>query len=84
MLGNELALEDERLVLRLDDDVVEALHRLHHERDLRAIVRQRDILLHAGAQVLRLADVDDRTGGILPEVASGIGRNEGDLFRKRW
>ena len=76
VLGDEIALEHERLVLVLDDDVVERAHLLHHERDLCAVIRQVDVLPHAVAEVLCLADIDDRALGILPEIAARIG---GDL-----
>ena len=49
VLGDELAFEDERLMLAFDDDVVEARNELHHERDLCAIVGQRDVLAQASA-----------------------------------
>ena len=72
VLLDEVALEHERLVLAADHHVVEAAHHLHHERDLVAVVLQRHVLAHAGAQALCLAHVDDLIVAILPQVAAGL------------
>ena len=76
VLGDEVSLQHERLVLGAHDHIVKVAHHLHHERDLLAVVLQRHVLAHAGAQVLGLADVDHLALGVLPEVAAGLG---GDL-----
>ena len=70
VLGDEVALEHERLVLGAHDHVVEGLHDLHHERDLLALVLQGHVLAHAGAQVLGLAHVDNLALAVLPQVAA--------------
>ena len=82
VLGDELTFEDECLMLAFDDDVVEARNELHHERDLRAIVGQRDVLAQASAQVLGLADVDDLARSVFPKVAAGIVGHLGHLLDK--
>ncbi len=82
VLGDKLAFEDERLMLAFDDDVVETRNELHHERDLCAIVGQRDVLAQASAQVLGLADVDDLARSVFPKVAAGIVGHLGNLFDK--
>ena len=38
ILADKLALQDERLVLGIHDQVIEALHELHHEGNLGAVV----------------------------------------------
>ena len=83
VLRDEVALEHQGLVLIGDHQVVEARHQLHHERDLLAVVRELHVLLHAGAQVLGLAHVDDLASGVFPEVAAGIGGHAGHLLGKR-
>ena len=83
VLGDEVALQDERLVLGADDDVVEGLDDLHHEGDLLPVVCKRDVLLEAGAEVLGLAHVDDGARGVLPQVAAGVGGDERDLLNER-
>ena len=80
VLRDEVALQDERLVLGAHHHVVEGLDHLHHERDLLALVLQRHVLAHAGAQVLGLADVDDLALGVLPEVAARVGGDPRDLL----
>ena len=80
VLGDEVALQDEGLVLGIDHDVVEARHQLHHERGLLPVIGQRDVLLHAGAQVLGLADVYHIARGVLPKIAAGIRGDLGDLL----
>lgn len=54
ILADELALQDERLVLGIHHQVIEALHELHHEGNLGAVVGQGHILAHARTQVLAL------------------------------
>ena len=75
VLGDEVALEHERLVLGPDHEVVEVADDLHHEGDLLAVVLERDVLAQAGAEVLGLAHVDDLVVRVLPEVAAGVGRH---------
>ena len=83
VLSDEGALEHERLVLGAHHDVVEGAHDLHHERDLLAVVLQRHVLAHAGAQVLGLSHVDDLALAVLPEVAAGVRGDQGDLLGER-
>ena len=73
VLVDELALQDQRLVLGPHDDVVEGPHHLHHQGDLGSIVRERRVLAHAGAEVLGLAHIDDCARRIAPEVAARVG-----------
>ena len=80
ILGDEVALQDERLVLRAHDNVVEAAYHLHHERDLCAVIREPHVLEHAGTEVLGLAHVDDLPLGILPEVAARLCGNLAHLL----
>ncbi len=68
MLVDEVLLEHERLVLVLHHEVVEAVDLVDQQRDLRALVLVVHVLAHAGAQLLRLADVDDLAGLVLPQV----------------
>ena len=83
VLRDEVSLQDERLVLGAHDHVVKGLDHLHHERDLLAVILQRHVLAHAGAQVLGLAHVDDLALGVLPEVAAGVGGDERHLLGER-
>ena len=62
-------LQLQRLDLGLDDGPLDRASRRHHPR--RALVQVREVLevrREAGAQRLRLADVDDPTGGIAEAV----------------
>ena len=84
VLTNQIALEHQRLVLGLHHDIVKARHQLHHQRDLLALVLQRHVLTHTGAQVFRLAHVDDIALGVFPKVAAGLRGNARNLLGKRW
>ena len=84
VLADQVALEYKRLMLGFDNDVVKARHQLHHQRDLLTLILQCHVLTHAGAQVFRLAHVDDIALGILPKVASGLCGNARNLLGKRW
>ena len=84
VLTNQIALEHQRLMLGLHHDIVKARHQLHHQRDLLTLILQCHVLTHAGAQVFRLAHVDDIALGILPKVASGLCGNARNLLGKRW
>ena len=84
VLTNQIALEHQRLMLGLHHDIVKARHQLHHQRNLLTLILQCHVLTHAGAQVFRLAHVDDIALGILPKVASGLCGNARNLLGKRW
>ena len=68
VLVDEVLLQHERLVLVLHHEVVEAVDLVDQKRDLRALVLVVHVLAHAGAQLLRLAHVDDLAGLVLPQV----------------
>ena len=60
MLLDEIILEHQRLELRIDDDVLEALHQMHHLLDLHGfLIGFLEVLLDAVFQHLRFADIDD-------------------------
>ena len=60
MFLDEIILEHQRLELRIDDDVLEALHQMHHLLDLHGfLIGFLEVLLDAVFQHLRLADIDD-------------------------
>ena len=80
VLGDEVALQHQRLVLGAHDHIVEATDHLHHQGDLGTVVRQVDVLEHARAQVLGLAHVDDLPPAVLPEVAARLRGNLGHLL----
>ena len=75
VLVDQVLLKDERLVLVADDDVLERVNLVDEQRNLRAVVLEVHVLAHAGAQLLRLAHVDDLTVLVLPEVDAGQGRH---------
>ena len=56
-LVNEVLFEHERLMLVVHHHVLERRHLLEHHGNFRALVLPHDVLLHAGAELLRLADV---------------------------
>ena len=68
VLVDEVLLQHERLVLVLHHDVVVAVDLVDQKRDLCALVLVVHVLAHASAQLLRLADVDDLAGLVLPQV----------------
>ena len=72
VLGYEVALEHEGLVLGAHHDVVERPHDLHHKGDLVTVVLERHVLAQTGAQVLGLAHVNDLPARVLPEVAARV------------
>ena len=60
MFLDEIILEHQRLELRIDDDVLKALHQMHHLLDLHGfLIGFLEVLLDAVFQHLRLADIDD-------------------------
>ena len=73
VLVDEVLLQHERLVLVVDDEVVEGVDGLHEQGNLRAIVLEVHVLAHARPQLLGLADVDDLAGGVFPQVHAGLG-----------
>ena len=75
VLVDQVLLKDERLVLVADDDVLERVNLIDEQRNLRAVVLKVHVLAHAGAQLLRLAHVDDLAVLVLPEVHAGQGRH---------
>ena len=83
VLGDEIALEHERLVLGAHDHVVEGLNHLHHERNLLAVVGQGDVLLETRTEVFGLTHVDDGTRCVAPQVAAGLGGYERNLLDER-
>ena len=56
-LVNEFLFEHERLMLVVHHHVLERRHLLEHHGNFRALVLPHDVLLHAGAELFRLADV---------------------------
>ena len=80
VLGYEVSLQHQGLVLAAHHHVVKAADDLHHEGDLGAVVLQRHVLAHAGAQVLGLAHVDHLAGGVLPQVAARVRGDLGHLL----
>ena len=66
VLADQVTLEHQRLVLGLDNDVVETGHQLHHERNLLAIIGERHVLLHACTEVFGLTHVDNLAGRVFP------------------
>ena len=80
VLGYEVSLQHQGLVLAAHHHVVKAADDLHHEGDLGAVVLQGYVLAHAGAQVLGLADVDHLARGVLPQVAARVGGDLGHLL----
>ena len=73
VLVDEVLLQHERLVLVVDDEVVEGVDGLHEQGNLCAIVLEVHVLAHARPQLLGLADVDDLAGGVFPQVHAGLG-----------
>ena len=70
-LLDEVRLEDEAVDLGRGDEVVEDVDLRHHQRHHRALVVPADVLAHARAQRLGLADVEDLARGVLPQVDAG-------------
>ena len=75
VLVDQVLLKDERLVLVADDDVLKRVDLVDEQWDLRAVILEVHVLAHAGAQLLRLAHVDDLAVLVLPEVHAGQGRH---------
>ena len=73
VLVDEVLLQHERLVLVVDDEVVEGVDGLHEQGNLRAVVLEVHVLAHARPQLLGLADVDDLAAGVFPQVHAGLG-----------
>ena len=73
VLLDQVAFEHQGLVLAFHHHVVKRGHELHHEGDLLAVVGERDVLLHAGAQVFGLAHIDNLARGVFPQVATRAG-----------
>ena len=80
VLGYEVSLQHQGLVLAAHHHVVKAADDLHHEGDLGAVILQRDVLAHTGAQVLGLTHVDHLAGGVLPQVAARVRGDLGHLL----
>ena len=80
-LLDEVVFECEGFVLVGDGDVFEVDGLAHERAGFGVGLRGREeVAAHAGAQVLRLADVDDLALGVLVEVAAGAGGQGADFL----
>ena len=67
-------------MLGIHHDVVKRRHKLHHERNLLAVIRKRHVLPQTRTEVLGLAYIDDVARCIFPQIASRSRRNALDLL----
>ncbi len=79
VLLDEVSLQHQALVLVGRHHVLEGMDLRYQKRDLGAVVLEVDVLAHAGAKLLRLANVDDLALLVLPKVHAGFGGNAGQL-----
>ena len=71
---DELAFEDQRLLLGAHDDDFELVEHRVEEGDKGPVVAVRpEVAAHARAQVDRLADVDDLARGVFHQIDAGLG-----------
>ncbi len=65
---DEVVLEQQRLVFRVDNDVFQIGNVAHQDVCLRRVVFAIEIRRHAAFQIFCLADINDGTFGIMPQV----------------
>ena len=68
VLLDEVVLEDQRFLVVAGDQGLEVGDALHEEAHLAALVAAAEVGAHAGAQALRLADVDDLAVLVLQQI----------------
>ncbi len=82
-LLDEVVFERERFALVVDRDVFDIDGLAHQRAGLGVgLAGLQEVRAHPGAQVLRLADVDDLALGVLVEVAAGQGGDGADFLEQ--
>ena len=76
---DEVAFQTQRFQIRLAKQNIEIMDMANHSRDLGRVIRLAEIGTDAVFQVHRLADIDDRSLGILHQIAAGAFRQLGDF-----